>query len=148
MRQALITAAMLGVVHLTVPAAAAPAVVPVSDGDGADGGRGVQLARAGGASFLPPADARQSPLVAVGEGGEGGRGRGRRRGRDHYRDGYGYGYREHYRYRYAPPGYYAPPPPPPRVYYYAPPPPPAYGYYAPAPRYAPPPRSGWVDPGW
>lgn len=148
MRSALISAAVLGVVHVSLPAGAAPAGRPIAAGEGADGGRGATLARAGSAGFLADPDTRGAPLMAVGEGGEGGRGR-RARRRD------GYGYREPYRYRAAPYSYARPPRPysyaaPPAAYSYAPPPPP-YGYPPlPAPHTAPPRSSGgsiWVDPG-
>ena len=145
MRPGLISVAMLGVMQVAVPAAvAAPAGRPVADGEGADGGRGSALARAGASSFLTAPEARQSPLVAVGEGGEGGMGK--RKGKGWRRHGEGYGYREPYRYRAEPYGWA----PPPRGYYA--PPPPRYGWYPePPPRAYPPrpPSAGvWVDPGF
>ncbi len=149
MRCALISAAMLGVMHVTVPVAAAPGARPPAEG--ADGGQGTALVRGGASTFLAAPEARQSPLVAVGEGGEGGRGREwRRRYRDaeRYRYGDRYRYGEPYRYR-------AEPPPhgwgPPRGGYYVPAPPP-YGYgWQPEPRPFPPrpPSAGvWIDPGF
>ncbi|WP_244459292.1 hypothetical protein [Roseomonas fluvialis] len=128
MRPVAISAVLLGVVHVTFGAAAMPAAA-------ADltEGAGVTLVRAGASGFLDVPQTRQSALLPVGEGGEGGRGRWRRGDR-----GYGYGYgpppRAYY-YAPPPPRYYRPPPPvyyapPPRAYYYAPPPP---VYYAPSP---------------
>jgi len=156
MRAVLVSAAVLGVAHVAVvpaasaaAAASAPGNAPrggpataAPDGEGAYGGRGVVLARAGAAPLLGPSEARQSPLVAVGEGGEGGRGKWRgRRDRD-------YGYAEPYRYRepygWAPPpryGYAPPPPPWPHHGGWAPEPPPRF--YAPRP----PSAGGWIDPG-
>ncbi len=137
MRPGLITAAMLGVMHVAVPASAAP----MAEGEGADGGRGVTLARAGAADFLTPPETRQSALVPVAEGGEGGRGRGWRRRE--------YGWDRPYRYRGDSPPYgWAPP----RGYHYAPPPPPPryYGWRPEPPRFpARPPSAGiWIDPGF
>lgn len=121
MRPVAISAVLLGVAHVSFGAAAmpaAPAVLP-------DAGQGATLVRAGASTFLDVPETRQSALLPVGEGGEGGRGRWRRGG-----PGYGYGYG----YGWAPPRYYYAPPP--RAYYYAPlphyrPPPPVY--YAPPP---------------
>jgi hypothetical protein len=142
MRPALITAAMLGVMHVAVPAAAAPAAVPVASGEGADGGRGATLARAGAADFLTPPGTRQSALVPVAEGGEGGRGRGWRR-REYRWDG-------PYRYREGPPPYGWGPPPRGYTYAPAPPPPRYYGWQPEPPRFpARPPSAGiWIDPGF
>ena len=134
MRPVTISAILLGVAHVTlggVAQAAMPSVAPIM-ADGADGGAGVTLARAGANPFLALPETRQSALLPVGEGGEGGRGRWRR-------GGYGPGY---YGWAPPPPVYYAPPPPryyrPPPPVYYAPPPPVYYAppppaYYAPAP---------------
>lgn len=139
MKTALIRAAMIGVVHVTVPAVAAPVATAhlPERGEGLDGGRGATLTRAGAAPFLAAPEARQSLLTPVGEGGEGGRGRRR------------HGWHRHGSYPYwaPPPRYYRPAPPPyygwapaPPVYVPAPPP-----VYVPAPR---PPSVGiWVSPG-
>jgi hypothetical protein len=154
MRSVLVSAAVLGVVHLAFvpatparPASGSPADDVAPAGEGADGGRGAVLMRAGAAPLLAPAEARQSPLVAVGEGGEGGRGKkGRGRGWDRR-----HAYPEPYRFRaerYPPFGWvpaeryqFAPSP-----YRYAPPP--RYGWEALPPRYAPAPApGGWIDPG-
>jgi hypothetical protein len=122
MRPVTISAVLLGVAHVALPAAAAPpAMVPSMV---SDDGQGVTLARAGASPFLAVPDISSGALLPVGEGGEGGRGRWRR--------GYGYGYAAPY---WGPPRgyYYAPPPPryrPPPPVYYAPPPP---VYYAPPP---------------
>lgn len=130
MRPVAISAVLLGVAHVTVGAAAMPLTAKVQDG--VDGGAGATLARAGASTFLDLPEARQSALLPVGEGGEGGRGRWRRG----YGYGYGYGWGPPPVYYYAPPPprYYRPPPvyyaPPPPVYYA--PPPPVY-YYAPRP---------------
>ena len=131
MRPVTISAVLLGVAHVALPAAAAPpAAAPMV---AADGGQGVTLARAGASPFLEVPDLSSGALLPVGEGGEGGRGRWRR-------GYYGYGYATPY---WGPPRgyYYAPPPPryrpPPRVYYAPPPPvyyaPPPPVFYAPAP---------------
>lgn len=137
MRQAAISAVLLGVAHVSLapPAAAAmpAAPVPVQAGEGADGGFGATLARAGASPFLEVPEARSAALLPVGEGGEGGRGRWRGRGYYGYYAYPGWG---------PPPGYYYAPPspryrPPPRVYYAPPPPmyyaPPPPVFYAPAP---------------
>jgi len=71
MRTVAISAVLLGVAHVSVAAAAMPAVAM-------DDGQGATLARAGASSFLEVPDTRQSALLPVGEGGEGGRGRWRR----------------------------------------------------------------------
>jgi hypothetical protein len=74
-------------------------------GEGAPGGQGIRIASAAAATFLFVRDAAQSPLVTVGEGGEGRRGR-RFRGRylHHYGHQYGYFRRDYYR-RYGGPYY-------------------------------------------
>lgn len=139
MRPMTISAVLLGVAHVTLAVAVAAPVPPLAGSvsgasDGADGGAGVTLARAGASPFLAVPETRQSALLPVGEGGEGGRGRWRRGG---YGPGgyYGYGWG-------PPPRYYYAPPPPPRAWrpppvYYAPPPvyyvPPPPVYYAPSP---------------
>lgn len=132
MRPVTISAVLLGVAHVALPAAAAPPAVatPVAS---ADGGQGVTLARAGASPFLDVPDLSSGALLPVGEGGEGGRGRWRR---------YGYGPGVYVSpYWGPPPGYYyAPPPPrfrPPPVFYAPPPPvyyvPPPPFFYAPSP---------------
>lgn len=134
MRSTLITAAMLGVVQVAVPVSAAPLPPRPVEGEGADGGRGATMARRGAADFLAPPDARQSALVPVAEGGEGGRGRGWRRRE--------YRWDRPYRYREPPPYVWVPPP-----RYYAPPP--AYGWAPPPPPLPRPPSAGiWIDPGF
>lgn len=139
MRSVAISAVFLGVVHVTPggPAVAAmPAVPPAVTGEGADGGAGLVLARAGASPFLAVPEAQDPALVPVGEGG---RGRGHGWGPPGRPHGYVYGW------GWGPPPpayYYAPPPvyyrpPPPRVYYAPPPPvyyaPPPPVFYAPAP---------------
>lgn len=138
MRPVAISAVVLGVAHVTLamPAAAAmPAPIGLPQaiaGEGADGGGGVSLARAGASPFLAVPEPADPALTPVGEGG---RGRGHWRG--YYAPGYYYGWGPPPGYYYAPPPprYYRPPPPP---VYYAPPPPVYYAppppvYYAPAP---------------
>lgn len=126
MRPMTISAILLGVAHVTFGGAVAAAMPrPIAAADGADGGSGVTLARAGATPFLMVPETHQSALLPVGEGGEGGRGRGRWR-----RGGHAHGY--YYGWAPPPPVYYAPP----RPRYYRPPP----AYYAPPPvYYAPPP---------
>jgi hypothetical protein len=139
MRSALVSAAMVGVLHMAVPAVeAAPLGRVVAGGEGADGGRGATVVRGGSAGFLAGPDVRQSPLVAVGEGGEGGKGRRWRRDRR-------YGYVEPWRYRAEPyPYHWGPPPraylPPPRRAWQPEPSPYVY-----EPR--PPSVGVWIDPG-
>lgn len=129
MRPVAISAVLLGVAHVSFAAAAMPAAPATA----IDGGQGATLVRAGASTFLDLPDTRQSALLPVGEGGEGGRGRWRR---GHPAYGYGWGPPRAYYYAPPPPRYYRPPPPPvyyappPRAYYYAPPPP---VYYAPSP---------------
>ena len=124
MRPVAISAILLGVAQVTLGGAAEAAPPSVADAGGL-GGTGVTLVRAGANPLLDLPEARQSALLPVGEGGEGGRGRWRRGG---YAPGYYYGWG-------PPPAYYYAPPPPPPPRYYRPPP----VYYAPPAYYAPPP---------
>lgn len=122
---AMLSMAQVTVTHVALAAVHAPLRPQraLAEGEGADSGRGTAVAGRAASSFLAPAETRESPLMAVSEGGEGGRGRGRWRR--------GYAYPAPYYYYAPPPRVYAPPP-----VYYAPPP----VYYAPRPRvYAPPP---------
>lgn len=129
MRPVAISAVLLGVAHVSFGAAAMPAA-----GLTIEGAPGVTLARAGASGFLDLPETRQSALLPVGEGGEGGRGRWRRGGPY----GYGWGWAppppRYYYYAPPPPRVYRPPPPvfygPPPPVYYAPPPP---VFFAPAP---------------
>lgn len=81
----LVSAVMVGVMHVAVSAGPG-AAAPVPAVEGADGGRGAVLARAGATPLLDVPAVRQSQLAWHGEGGEGGEGR---RGR-WYRGYYGY----------------------------------------------------------
>lgn len=93
MATGLVSVVMLGVMHVAVPMpAAAPGV------EGADGGRGAVLARAGATPLLDVPRVRQSQLAWHGEGGEGGEGRRGRRYRGH---SYGYPVPYPYPYPYA-----------------------------------------------
>jgi hypothetical protein len=67
MRPVAISAVLLGMAHVSFAATAMPAV-PMA----IDGGQGATLARAGASTFLEVPDTRQSALLPVGEGGEGG----------------------------------------------------------------------------
>ncbi len=138
MRPVTISAILLGVAHVALGGGAEAAMPRIAGAsmvatDGADGGTGTTLARAGGNPFLAVPEARPSALLPAGDGGEGGRGRWRRGG--YGPPGYYYGWAP------PPPVYYAPPPPryyrPPPVYYAPPPPvyyaPPPPVYYAPQP---------------
>lgn len=77
---------------------------------GEEGGMGsgsVRLASAVTSTLLFAPEAKQSPLVTVGEGGEGGRGKKWRKHRRHYGPAYGH-YRHQYRPRYYDPYYHRP----------------------------------------
>lgn len=76
----LASAVMLGVMQVAVSAGAA---APAPGVEGADGGRGAVLARAGATALLDVPRVSQSQLAWHGEGGEGRRGR-------RYRGYYGY----------------------------------------------------------
>ncbi|MBP0462654.1 hypothetical protein J5Y09_01910 [Roseomonas sp. PWR1] len=132
MRPVTISAVLLGVAHVALPAAAAPPAMPAAVL--ADGGQGVTLARAGASPFLVVPETSSGALLPVGEGGEGGRGRWRRHGGPGVYVTPYWGPPPGYYYAPPPPRYYRPPPPvyyaPPPPVYYAPPPP---VFYAPAP---------------
>jgi hypothetical protein len=106
MKAVLVSAAMLSVLTASASYAAtersgATGANPqaASSGEGASGGQGVKIASAAASTFLFVREAAQSPLVTVGEGGEGRRGR---RWRPHYGPSYNYYYqRDRYR-RVAP----------------------------------------------
>jgi hypothetical protein len=132
MKTGLIGATLLSVLTASAASAAVtpqadPAATPrnaaLFEAEGASGGAGGRIASAAASTLLFVPDAKQSALVQVGEGGEGGRGRGRR-----FRGHFGppihapaYGYRR--KYGYGRP-YYS------RNLYYG-----RRGYYHPGPYY-------------
>ncbi|MFB9267343.1 hypothetical protein ACFFWD_30050 [Bradyrhizobium erythrophlei] len=110
MKTVLLSVALLGAVTASATAATGGAMRPgaqpdaLATGEGGNGAGSVKLASLVTSTFLFVPDAVQSPLVAVGEGGEGGYGR-RRYRHDNYPD-----YYEPRYYRPYPgyPPYYAP----------------------------------------
>jgi hypothetical protein len=96
MKAALIRATMLSVLTASASYAATDpggASRPNPDtplsGEGALGGQGVKVAGGAASTFLFVREAAQSPLVTVGEGGEGRRGRRLRGDRFYYRERFG-----------------------------------------------------------